>query len=62
MPIPWKGKHVILLDSEGKDSLYRDKTHDAKILGIINVLSSVFVFNVKGVMDLEEFYILDTIA
>mmetsp|Transcript_30144 Transcript_30144/g.65918 ORF Transcript_30144/g.65918 Transcript_30144/m.65918 type:complete len:125 (+) Transcript_30144:278-652(+) len=31
-------------------------------MSIINVLSSVFVINVKGVLDLEEFYILDTIA
>lgn len=53
---------MFLLDSEGKDSLVRDRKHDAKLMSIINVLSSVFVVNVKGIMDLEEFYILDTIA
>lgn len=31
-------------------------------MSIISVLSSLFVLNVKGIMDLEEFQILDTIA
>jgi len=31
-------------------------------MSIISVLSSSLILNVKGVMDLEEFYILDTVA
>lgn len=44
-----------LVDSEGKDSLVKDKKHDAKLMSVISVLSSCLLLNVKGVMDLEEF-------
>jgi len=61
-PIQYNNKVIFIIDSEGKDSLTKDKKHDAKLMSIISVLSSFFVLNVKGIMDLEEFYILDTIA
>jgi len=54
-PIVYNNYTLFLLDSEGKDSLVRDKKHDAKIMSIISILSSTLIMNVKGVMDLEEF-------
>jgi len=44
-PIDYNGQKVIVLDTEGLHSIYRDKQVDSAILGITLMLSSVFVYN-----------------
>lgn len=54
-PIVHGHKTIFLIDSEGKDSLTKDKKHDAKLMSVISIMSSFLVLNVKGILDLEEF-------
>lgn len=44
-PLDYKGQKVVILDTEGLHSIYRDKQTDSIILGIALLLSSVFVYN-----------------
>lgn len=44
-PIDYNGQKVVVLDTEGLHSIYRDKQVDSAILGITLMLSSVFVYN-----------------
>lgn len=42
---------IIFLDSEGCKSIEKSATHDAKIFALLILLSSVFIYNSKGVID-----------
>mmetsp|Transcript_4955 Transcript_4955/g.4872 ORF Transcript_4955/g.4872 Transcript_4955/m.4872 type:complete len:87 (-) Transcript_4955:1230-1490(-) len=42
---------IIFLDSEGCKSVEKSATHDAKMFAILILLSSVFIYNSKGVID-----------
>ena len=44
-PLDHEGQKVVVLDTEGLHSIYRDKQIDSVILGITLMLSSVFVYN-----------------
>lgn len=44
-PIEFNGQRVVVLDTEGLHSIFRDKQVDSAILGITLLLSSVFVYN-----------------
>jgi len=44
-PIIHEDKAIILLDTEGLHSIFRDQQVDSAILGITLLLSSIFVYN-----------------
>ncbi len=52
---------IIILDTEGLHSVFRDKHVDSLILGITLLLSSVFVYNNFGVIDEKQLGELSTV-
>lgn len=50
-PIKQVNKTVILVDSEGCKSIEKSGTFDAKLFALLILMSSVFVYNSKGVID-----------
>ena len=43
--------HLFFLDTEGADSVERDRNHDAKIFSLAILMSSLFIFNSVGSID-----------
>jgi Guanylate-binding protein, N-terminal domain len=50
-PIKTEEKIIILVDSEGAKSVEKNSTFDAKLFSLLILMSSVFIFNTKGVID-----------
>ncbi|CAG9335465.1 unnamed protein product [Blepharisma stoltei] len=50
-PIQTSDMCIIFLDSEGCKSVEKSATHDAKMFAVLILLSSVFIYNSKGVID-----------
>lgn len=42
---------VFFMDSEGSNSLEKNKSHDAKIFALSILLCSLFIFNTVGCID-----------
>jgi hypothetical protein len=50
-PIKKRDSTIIFLDTEGSKSVEKSSTHDAKIFAMVILISSLFIFNTKGVID-----------
>ena len=46
-----KARHVVLLDSPGLFAPNRAAVFDAQLLAVLNLLSSVVVYNNRGIID-----------
>lgn len=53
-PLIDNNKAILILDTEGLNSIFRDKHIDGYILGIVLMLSSVFIYNNFGVINEKE--------
>lgn len=53
-PLIIDNQAILILDTEGLHSVFRDKKVDSYILGITLLLCSVFVYNNFGVIDEKE--------
>lgn len=53
-PLIVDNQAILILDTEGLHSVFRDKKVDSYILGITLLLCSVFVYNNFGVIDEKE--------
>ncbi len=45
---------ILILDTEGLNSIFRDKHIDGYIMGLVLILSSVFIYNNFGVINEKE--------
>lgn len=50
-PIRTKENYIIFLDCEGTKSLSQTSSSDAKIFGLMTLLTSILIYNSKGVID-----------
>ena len=50
-PIQTSNKLILLMDSEGCKSVEKTGTFDAKLFSLLILMSSIFVYNSKGVID-----------
>ena len=53
-PLIVNNQAVVIVDTEGLNSIFRDKQIDQYLLGIVMLLSSVFICNNFGVIDEKE--------
>ena len=55
-PIEYKEMDIIILDTEGLNSVYRDSSTDCKILAIALLVSSILVYNSMGTIDEQALF------
>ena len=56
------GEGWVMLDCEGSGNTEHDRSHDAKIFALAAVVSSLFIFNSKGVIDEQAVQHLSLVA
>ncbi len=53
-PLIVNNQAIVIVDTEGLNSIFRDIQIDQYLLGIVMLLSSVFIYNNFGVIDEKE--------